>query len=605
MLFTDRISSACPENPFTVQDAPAGNANRLTVLTQPDANPRIFQGQTIDITVPSTTGGTAANPNTWDIVLNGGIIASAQNPLGWTVAFDTTPYRGIILGIDLNAPVANGYIVRVNGLPVTDGGQLITGNALFDVPGAPGSNAVQVQSIVFTPTQLVGGTSTSATVTLSGIAPAGGVAVTLRSDNATLVNLPPFILVPAGTSSVTFPVTTSTVPAPTTVFVLAAYNTNVSTLVTLIDTNGKPPAAPVLSATAGNAIVQLSWLPVPTANGYTVKRALSPAGPFVPLFTGFNGTGYVDRNLTNGTTYYYVVCASNLYGQSAASNIASATPYAGVAAAPILTPPAGTFRGSVSVTMACSNPTDAIIRYTLDGSQPTALSSAYMQGVPLVLTQTTTVTAQAFKTGYLPSALTTGGFVITVPHLVGLTIAPNTITTNAIGGTTLPSTGTVILDDFAPAGSPVLVTLAGGVAGVANIPANVIVPGGAKTATFPIDCYPVSTATLVTISGHVLSDSSDGQQAQLLLLPASTGTGGGTIFGPTIKVTAPKAGATFTTTIAAPVSIAIQAAATPTTGTTIKTVTFFADAVKIGDVSAPDANGFYAFTWTGASVGHP
>ncbi len=62
---------------------------------------------------------------------------------------------------------------------------------------------------------------------------------------------------------------------------------------------------------------------------------------------------------------------------------------------------AGLFAESASVDMATTTP-GAIIRYTTDGSEPTASSKEY--SAPVVVNKTTTIKAKAFKDGYAPSA---------------------------------------------------------------------------------------------------------------------------------------------------------------------------------------------------------
>jgi fibronectin type 3 domain-containing protein/regulation of enolase protein 1 (concanavalin A-like superfamily) len=92
-----------------------------------------------------------------------------------------------------------------------------------------------------------------------------------------------------------------------------------------------PPGAPgSLIATAGNAQVALSWAASPgTGNTYTVKRSPSTTPrAFSNVQAGVTGTNYTNTGLTNGTTYVYVVTASNSGGESAPSNEASATPSA-------------------------------------------------------------------------------------------------------------------------------------------------------------------------------------------------------------------------------------------------------------------------------------
>ena len=68
-----------------------------------------------------------------------------------------------------------------------------------------------------------------------------------------------------------------------------------------------------------------------------------------------------------------------------------------VAAPPVTDPGPGTYFDSVRVTLA-SNTQNAIIRYTLDGSDPTELSTSYSE--PILLTSGATVRSRAFRTGY-------------------------------------------------------------------------------------------------------------------------------------------------------------------------------------------------------------
>ncbi|GAA0136841.1 hypothetical protein YSY43_36820 [Paenibacillus sp. YSY-4.3] len=90
------------------------------------------------------------------------------------------------------------------------------------------------------------------------------------------------------------------------------------------------PAAPAsLTAAAGNASVSLSWAASPGATSYTVKRATTSGGPYTDVATGVTTTSYTNTGLTNGTTYYYVVSASNSAGSSVNSAQASATPASG------------------------------------------------------------------------------------------------------------------------------------------------------------------------------------------------------------------------------------------------------------------------------------
>ena len=101
----------------------------------------------------------------------------------------------------------------------------------------------------------------------------------------------------------------------------AASNTASATTLALI------PAAPTgLQATAGNAQVTLSWSAVIGAADYNVKRAAISGGPYTAIASVVTTTGYTDTSVTNGISYFYVVTAVNVSGESADSSQAVATP---------------------------------------------------------------------------------------------------------------------------------------------------------------------------------------------------------------------------------------------------------------------------------------
>jgi predicted alpha-1,6-mannanase (GH76 family) len=65
-----------------------------------------------------------------------------------------------------------------------------------------------------------------------------------------------------------------------------------------------PSAAPTnLTATAGNAQVQLNWWDTSAATSYTIKRSLVSGGPYVTI-TNVTTTSYLDTSVLNNRTYY-------------------------------------------------------------------------------------------------------------------------------------------------------------------------------------------------------------------------------------------------------------------------------------------------------------
>jgi alpha-tubulin suppressor-like RCC1 family protein len=90
------------------------------------------------------------------------------------------------------------------------------------------------------------------------------------------------------------------------------------------------PASPSqVTAAPGNRSATLTWDSSSAGASYTIWRAFSIGGPFVPITKEeafLDPTTYVDDDLANGTTYYYQVKARNAFGESAGSEVASATP---------------------------------------------------------------------------------------------------------------------------------------------------------------------------------------------------------------------------------------------------------------------------------------
>jgi len=87
-----------------------------------------------------------------------------------------------------------------------------------------------------------------------------------------------------------------------------------------------PPAAPSnVTSTSNIERVTLRWSAVPNATSYRIKRSTTSGGPYSTI-ASVAGTNYNDTSVVGGTTYYYVVSALNLGGESLPSAEVSATP---------------------------------------------------------------------------------------------------------------------------------------------------------------------------------------------------------------------------------------------------------------------------------------
>ncbi|GIO11312.1 endoglucanase [Cohnella xylanilytica] len=190
------------------------------------------------------------------------------------------------------------------------------------------------------------------------------------------------------------------------------------------------PAAPAgLSATAGNAQISLSWTASAGATGYNVKRATTSGGPYTTVATGVTATSYADTGLTNGTTYYYVVSATNAAGESPNSAQVSATPTAAptVPAAPAgLSATAGDTQVSLSWTASAGATGYNVKRATTSGGPYTTVATG--------------VTA----TSYADTGLTNGTtyyYVVSAANAAGE--SPNSAQASATP--TAPATGGLVV----------------------------------------------------------------------------------------------------------------------------------------------------------------
>jgi len=88
-----------------------------------------------------------------------------------------------------------------------------------------------------------------------------------------------------------------------------------------------PPQAPGgLAATAvSSSQIALTWNTVTNAANYNVKRSTTNGGPYTVVATGVAATNYTDTALADSTTYFYVVSAVSIGGESTNSIQAAAT----------------------------------------------------------------------------------------------------------------------------------------------------------------------------------------------------------------------------------------------------------------------------------------
>jgi hypothetical protein len=82
------------------------------------------------------------------------------------------------------------------------------------VSAPPPSTTPSLAALTLSQTTVVGGTPVTGTVSLTSSAPAGGVVVSLSSNNTTAATVPGSVTVPAGSTAATFTVTTNSLANP-------------------------------------------------------------------------------------------------------------------------------------------------------------------------------------------------------------------------------------------------------------------------------------------------------------------------------------------------------------------------------------------------------
>jgi hypothetical protein len=158
----------------------------------------------------------------------------------------------------------------------------VTINAQMDVAFLGSSITVQqapsgpsLSAVTVNPTSVVGGNSSTGTVTLSAAAPSGGAVVSL-SDNSGATSVPPSVTVPAGATSVNFNVATSSVSATASSTITASFGGASRTVTLTVNPAAAPtPSAPSLLSPANQAAVAqpitFDWTDVANAATYIIQ----------------------------------------------------------------------------------------------------------------------------------------------------------------------------------------------------------------------------------------------------------------------------------------------------------------------------------------------
>ena len=397
------------------------------------------------------------------------------------------------------------------------------------------SPAVALSGISLNPATVAGGSATSGTVSLTAPAPADGFAIQLLSNNAA-ATVPTSVTVSAGSSSATFPVTTSAVTAVSAGSIVAVYN-SINKAAALTVTSGS--VSPVLSGVSLNPASVAGGSP---STGTVTLTAAAPASGIVVALSSnsASATPLASVTVSAGSTSATFSLTTKAVAASTSATITATSDGVTQTAVLIITPataavsltgislnPSSVTGGSSAtgtVTLTAAAPVGGLV-VALSGNNANVTlqsavtvsegnSSATFAVATTTVAVSTSVTIAAAYSGVTKTAALTVNPSAAVVSLSGVSLSPASVT----GGSS--STGTVTLTAVAPTGG-IVVSLSDNSAN-ATVPASVTVIGGASTATFIVTTRTVTASSSVTITA---ASSGTSKIAVLTIAPAVTLTG--------------------------------------------------------------------------------
>jgi hypothetical protein len=560
---------------------PAGTPPPPATLSSFTVSPTSVVGgspATGTVTLPS-----AAPPGGTVVSLTSNLPGSASVPASVTVAagatsanFTVTTFPVATTTVQLSARVVDTILFASLGVS----------------PSAPASPTLS--SVTVSPTTVVGGISSTGTVTLSAAAPSGGAVVTLSSSNTAVAAVPSSVTVAAGSTSRTFTVTTLTVASSAPVTISGSFGANRAATLTVTPPATATPSAPTLVSPANDATpaqpVTFDWSDVTATTSYEIQ---------VDDSSSFTAPLVVDQTTTlsqftiggfASVRQWWRVRGINSAGTAGAWSVAlrfqPKAAAAGAALSAIGLSPASVVGGIAAqgtATLTSAAPAGGAVVTLSSGNTAVA-------GVPASVTVAAGATSATFNvtttavgastpvtiTGAFGGATRTATLTVTPPpppaSLSAVSVSPTSVT----GGTS--AQGTVTLTSAAPAGG-LGVTLTSSNA-VATVPISVTVAAGATSATAAIATTSVTASTVATITATAAGVTRTA--ALTVTPPAATGAA-------TLTVTATGRSGERVTSSPAGINVAVGSSGSApfTTGTSITlTISNGRDAIWSGACSS-------------------
>jgi len=207
-----------------------------------------------------------------------------SNSDGGTVSLSTATSGVTVPGsVTVNAGSQTATFTVTVGSGVASGNVTVSGtingssaSGTFSVSGGGGGGVPTLVSVSLSSGSVQGGNGVTGTVTLSGNAPNGGLAVTLSSNNAA-AGVPGSLTVSAGQSSATFTINTTVVGSATGVTISASFSgvTQTATLNVTPATAAAPVASFTVRANVGGTANECKFLGPPATLDCTFDASAS------------------------------------------------------------------------------------------------------------------------------------------------------------------------------------------------------------------------------------------------------------------------------------------------------------------------------------------
>ena len=377
---------------------------------------------------------------------------------------------------------------------------------------------VALASITLNPTTVVGGYSSTGTATLTGPAPTG-VVVVLASSNTSLATVPGYVTIPAGQTSATFQITTSSVSSQAHSTISGSYQgvskTALLTVVTgpSVDSLVISPSSVMSGDTATGTVTLSSYPPFETVTlSSDNPAAVVPSS--VHTYEHYHPVTFSIKTL-NVTTPTVATITATLNGTSKTAQLTiNPLPLASISFSPSVLTGGNTSTGLVTLSEPAGS-SGIVVTLSSNASSvtvPQSVTVAAGQTQATFSAQTLAVSTQSVATitAALGGHSSTATVTVNPATITGLSISPNIV----VGGK--GAIGAVTLSGPALSSGDV-VTLSSNTATV-GVPSSVTVPAGQTTATFAISTQPVGTTTLANISATFGGVSAS---AQLTVVPDS------------------------------------------------------------------------------------